>query len=148
MNLTKNFTLEELTASSTAKRLKIDNTPSQKTVNYLQKLADLLQIIRNHYDKPITVGSAYRCEKLNKAVGGAVNSDHKYGCAADIHSLSDTLKDNKELYDLIVKLVNDGIIECRQIIWEYGNDNGPDWVHISINNEYNSNKKNQIVRIR
>lgn len=143
MNITKNFTLEELTKSTTAKRLGIDNTPNEDQMFYLKKLANVLQKIRDEYGKPIIVTSGFRCEKLNKAVKGAKNSDHKYGAAADILSLSDSKEDNKILFDLIVKMATTDQIVLRQIINEYDYD----WVHISINNEFNRRKKNEILHI-
>lgn len=142
MNLTKNFTLEELTASPTAKRLGIDNTPSTEELENIYKLAGVLQKIRDAFGRSIVVNSAFRCEKLNKAVGGASNSDHKFGCAADIESVGD--KYNKQLWNVINKLATNGEIELRQIIDEYGLS----WIHISINNKYNDHRKNQVVYIK
>ena len=145
MKISNNFTLEELTASTTAKEKKIDNTPNDKIKNNLIILVkEVLQPIRNEYGKPIIVSSAYRCDKLNKAVGGAKNSDHKFGCAADIHTISDTKEDNKKLFDLIVEMAKAGRIHCRQIINEYGYN----WIHVSINSEYNSHRDNQILHIK
>lgn len=143
MQLTKNFTLEELVESTSAKNLKIDNTPTDKDITYLKKLAFVLQQIRDEYGKPIVVNSAFRCPKLNKAVGGATNSDHKFGCAADIRCLANTKEGNRELFNLIVEMAKKQKIECRQIIDEYNYS----WVHVAINNEYNSKKINQIVHI-
>lgn len=143
MNLTKNFTLEEFTKSSIAKNHKIDNTPNDTELFYLQELAYVLQKIRDEYQKPIIISSGFRCEKLNKIVKGAKNSDHRYGAAVDIHSLSDNKTDNKELFDLIVKMATTDQIVLRQIINEYDYD----WIHISINNEFNKRKKNEILFI-
>ena len=145
MQLSKNFSLAEMVASGTAKRMKIDNTPNEEVLGNLTKLAqEVLQPIREAWGAPVVVSSAYRCPKLNQAVGGATNSDHKFGCAADIHTLSDKVVDNKKLFDLVVKLSSEGKISCRQIIEEYDYN----WVHVSINNKYNSKKKNQIVHIK
>lgn len=144
MQLSKNFSKEEMINSITAKNLKIDNEPSAKDLEYLTKLADTLQKIRDKYGKPIVVNSAYRCEKLNKAVGGATNSDHKFGCAADIRSVSNTKKDNKALFNLIVNMAAKGDIHMRQIIDEYDYK----WIHISINNEYNKEKHNQVLHLK
>lgn len=145
MQLSKNFSLAEMVASGTAKRMNIDNTPNEEVLGNLTKLAEeVLQPIRDAWGAPVVVSSAYRCPKLNKAVGGVENSDHKFGCAADIHTLSDKVVDNKKLFDLIVKMADDGKISCRQIIDEYGYN----WIHVSINNKYNSKKKNQIVHIK
>lgn len=139
MDLTKNFTLEELTASATAKRLGIDNTPSAEELENLMRLAGVLQKIRDSFGMPIVVNSGFRCRYLNKAKGGAVNSDHLYGCAADIQSVGD--KYNKTLWNHIMRLTERGEIELRQIIDEYNLS----WIHISINSKNNTYKKNQIV---
>ena len=151
MQLSKNFTLEEMVRSSTAKRKGIDNRPADlETLNNLSRLVnEVLQPIRDVYGKPIVVGSGFRCPRLNKAVGGVANSDHQYGCAADIHSLSDTLVDNMELWLVIMKMAKAERIHCRQVIFEYGDTKfGPDWIHISINNSHNGKKDNQVVYIK
>ena len=140
-----NFTLNELTKSATAKRLKIDNTPGQVITENLNRLIkEVLQPIRDAWGQPIIVTSGYRCERLNKAIGGALNSDHRFGCAADIKTVSDTRDDNKRLFDLIVQMSKDKEIVCRQIIDEYNYD----WIHVSINNKYNKYKENQILHIK
>lgn len=142
MNLTKNFTLEELSNSSTAKRLGIDNIPNNEQVNNLRLLCEkVLQPIREKYGKPIIISSGFRCEKLNKAVGGSHTSEHRYGMAADFHSLSDKLSDNKALWDLI-RTMN---LNFGQLIYEYGSDSGPDWIHISYNEK---NNRKQILRCK
>lgn len=142
MNLTKNFTLEELSNSSTAKRLGIDNIPNNEQVNNLRLLCEkVLQPIREKYGKPIIISSGFRCEKLNKAIGGSPTSEHRYGMAADFHSLSDTLSDNKALWDLI-RTMN---LNFGQLIYEYGSDSGPDWIHISYNEK---NNRKQILRCK
>jgi len=71
----KYFTIKELTTSSTATRLKIDNTPTEEVVNNLESLVNnILDKIREAYGKPITVNSGYRCPKLNTAIGGSKTS--------------------------------------------------------------------------
>ena len=142
-DLTKNFSRAEFEASSTAKKHNIDNTIPQKYEKNLKELARQLQIIRDEYQKPIIVASGYRCAKLNKAVGGVQNSDHKFASASDIHSVKDNYEDNKELWDVIIKLAAEGKILLRQIIDEYNLN----WIHISVNNKYNPYKKNQILHI-
>lgn len=144
MQLSKNFTLDELTKSATAKRLGIHNIPTTEETNYLKQLCqEILQPIRDAYGQPIIVTSGFRCLKLNKAVGGAKHSDHMFGCAADIHTVSDTIADNKKLFNLICQLANEGKIHCRQIINEYNYN----WLHVSINNRFNSYKNNQVLSI-
>lgn len=127
MQLTKNFTLEELIKSSTANRLGIDNTPSKEIVSNLTELSILLQKIRDIYNKPIIITSGYRCEKLNKAVGGSKTSQHRLGQAADIRSVSDTKKDNQELFNIILGMMIQKDIEVGQLIDEYNYN----WIHIS-----------------
>lgn len=142
MELTKNFTLDELTKSATATRLKIDNTPSKRIVDNLTELATkVLQPIRNKYGKPIIVTSGYRCVTLNKAVGGATFSQHCQGQAADIKSVSDSVTDNKALFDLIVKMIQNGEIVVGQLIDEHNFD----WIHISTPSTI---KTNQILHIK
>lgn len=127
MKLTEHFTLEELINSPTAKRLNIDNTPSKAITSNLMELSELLEKIRTNYGKPIIVTSGYRCEKLNKAVGGAKGSQHRLGQAADIRSVSDSVEDNKELFNVIVGMVLQKEIEVGQLIDEYNYN----WVHVS-----------------
>ena len=140
--LTEHFTLKELTSSPTAIRFGIDNTPTGEIISNLLELSQLLEKIRTIYNKPIIVTSGYRCYKLNKAVGGAVTSQHLLGQAADIRSVSDSVKDNKELFDIILKMVNNGQIKVGQLIDEYGYN----WIHVST--DHLKNKHNQILHIK
>lgn len=79
------FTLEEFTRSSTAKRLKIDNTPSDEVIRNIEYGVQMvLDPLRRILQTPITITSGYRCSALNKAVGGVSNSWHTKGNAADI----------------------------------------------------------------
>ncbi|MBO4593473.1 MAG: peptidase M15 [Bacteroidaceae bacterium] len=146
--ITRNFSWAEMQASATARRKGFDNTiPASLRPNMINLCTNVLQPIRDAYGKPIIVGSGYRCPKLNKAVGGVSNSQHMTASAADIHSLSDRLSDNRELWDIIITLANAGRIHCRQIIWEYGTLTGPDWIHIAINDAIHSHRENQILTI-
>lgn len=145
MNLSKNFTLQEMTASSTANKHGIANVPgAQEAMNLYKLCNEVLQPIRDKYGKPIIVGSGFRNKQVNKLVGGAANSDHMFGAAADIHTKSDKPADNKVLFDLIVKMAQNGEIECRQIIDEYNYN----WVHVSCNHDKNPYKKNHILHIK
>ena len=81
----KYFTIKELCKSSTAVQKGIDNTPNSEIVNNLEQLVDfILDPLREKYGKPIKINSGYRCDRLNKAVGGSATSQHRYGLAADI----------------------------------------------------------------
>ena len=84
MKKIKYFSLSEFLNSATAKRLRIDNTPTFEVVDNLNKLADYLDGIREKVGKPILISSGFRCPVLNKAVGGVSNSQHQKGLAADL----------------------------------------------------------------
>lgn len=83
IRLTDNFNLSEFVISETASRRGIDNTPPDFAINNLRNTAMLMQLIRNKLGKPITITSGYRCPELNALIGGAKNSDHTRGEAAD-----------------------------------------------------------------
>lgn len=84
MKLTPHFTLAELTASNTAKRLGLDNTPPPEVLPRLVLVAEMLERIRAHLGAPVIVTSGYRGQAVNRAVGGVTSSDHTQGHAADI----------------------------------------------------------------
>lgn len=139
--LSKHFTLYELIRSDAAQKNGIYNIPNIYTINELRRLCEyILEPIRQQIDKPIIVTSGYRSYKLNKFIGGAPNSDHVYGSAADVR-LADG--DNKELWEVIMHLVRNNIIECRQII----DEKNLSWVHVSQNNKKNGYRKNQILKL-
>lgn len=140
MKLTENFTLEELYASPTADRLGIDNTPSPIVRQNLRLLAEsILQPIRSEYRHAIIVNSGYRCQTLNKAVGGAKTSQHLTGCAADIRC-SHTSR--AYLFHLILRMMHAGKIQVGQLIWEYGTAQEPNWIHVSLPS---GTKRNQVL---
>lgn len=129
--LTKNFTLEELTASSTALLKGIDNTPPEGVKGELKKLASLLQTIRDVYGYPIRVTSGYRCAELNATMKrSSTSSQHMLGQAADIVATSG--RTNAHLFSVIKKLIEAGEIRVGQLIWEYGTKKEPNWVHVSL----------------
>ena len=84
MRLTQHFTLSEFTKSGTATRRGIDNTPPRSFLPKLIALAEVLEVIRLHFGgKPVRINSGFRCHLLNEAIGGAVYSEHRMGCAVD-----------------------------------------------------------------
>ena len=142
--LSPNFTLDELTYSATACRLKIDNTPSPEIKASLTNLAkNVLQPIRNKWGQPIIVTSGYRCPIVNKAVGGAATSQHVLGEASDVKAVN--IADNAKLYRLIERMVKSGELTVGQCIWEYGNSKNPKWIHVSLPT---SKHKNEFFRIK
>ena len=138
---TKNFSYDELIASATAKRLGLDNTPTQEEKERLRQLAeDILQPIRDAWRAPIVVTSGFRSEEVNKAVGGVKTSQHRLGEAADIKVGG---KDrNKKLFNLIYKLISQGKIKVGQLIDEYNYQ----WIHVSLPRKNKEN--NQILHIK
>ena len=150
MQISKNFNLSEFTKSGFADTYGIDNTPDQISKDNICRLVnEVLQPIRDEFGEPIIINSCYRCERVNRGVGGSNNSDHKYGCAADIRTESNLLHDNMRLWNCIMQMVKDGKIKCRQIVFEHGRRSiGPQWIHISINHDNNPYKDNQILYIK
>lgn len=144
--------------SQTASRKGIDNSiPNAYRGNMERLCKEVLQPIREKWGKAIVVSSGYRCEKLNKAVGGVATSQHACGSAADIHTVENTLAENGKLWDLITSMAKNGEIHCRQIIWEYGHaarggnmrspDCGPKWIHVSVNDIYHSKQDNKLIYV-
>ena len=125
----KYFTINELTRSATAKRLGIDNTAKKNIRLNLEALGEnILDPLREAWGAPIIVTSGYRCQRLNKAVGGASNSQHLYGQAADIRTVSDRREDNMKLLRKIIEMD----LPFDKLIAEYVDSSGrPDWIHIS-----------------
>jgi hypothetical protein len=129
MQLTNNFTLEELTKSETALRQNIDNTPTEDIVTNLRTLAEkVLQPVREHYGKGVKVNSGFRSMAVNAAVGGVQGgkpSDHTRGLAADIEIPG---LPNAELAQWI-----EANLEYTQLILEFYTQGIPDsgWVHVS-----------------
>lgn len=127
----KHFTIRELTHSATAARLHIDNTPPASIVANLEYLVEVvLDPLREKVGRPVIVNCAYRCRKLNTAVGGASNSQHLTGLAADIHVNGAS---NRMLADAIVR----NRIPFDQLILEKGTPSSPQWIHVSIDRVHN-----------
>ena len=119
MQLSKNFSLTELVASQVATRKGIDNTPAPAIVANLTRLAVLLEQMRALVGAPISISSGYRSPALNKAVGGAANSAHVLGLAADISTTKLTSK-------ALAMLIRQSDIAFDQLIYE------GTWVHIAL----------------
>jgi len=134
MNLSKSFTLNELTKSQEALRLNIDNTPSDEHILNLKILCEnILQPVRDFYGMPLSVSSGYRSATLCEAVGSSSKSQHTKGQAADFEIFSIA---NKELSDWITTN-----LEYDQCILEFWNEREPNsgWVHCSYS--INGNRK-------
>ena len=141
MNLTKNFTLEEMIKSETALRHGMDNTPGENEIGNLKLLCEkVLQPVRDHFGKGVKVNSGFRHPDVNAKVGGSRTSDHTRGQAADIEipgvpnaELAEWIKDN---------------LDYRQLILEFYTPGVPDsgWVHVSYVAE--DNKKEVLTATR
>ena len=128
MQLSEHLSLAEVTRSETAKRSGVSNQPTEAHIANFKLLAEkVFEPIRTHFGKPIHISSGYRSDALNKAVGGSSSSQHCKGEAVDIdmdgsaHGIT-----NKMVFDFIK-----ANIEFDQMIWEFGTDANPDWVHVS-----------------
>ena len=135
MKLSPNFALDELTASETAARYGIDNTPDQATIQNLTRLANALQEVRALLgNKVIIVSSGYRSPELNQKVGGSATSDHCKGLAADFICPSYGTPDE------IVRVVMASAIPYKQVIREFDK-----WVHFSIPEEGEAPRKQALI---
>lgn len=123
--ITMHFTIEELYASATAKAKGINNKPNvQQTINLVYLTAYVLEPLRVAMNEPIKIGSGFRCQALNKAVGGVYNSQHLKGQAVDL-CIDGDMKKGKKWFDYIRKN-----LPFDQLIWEH-NSKGSYWVHVS-----------------
>jgi zinc D-Ala-D-Ala carboxypeptidase len=124
--ISKHISDKEGVYSRTALRLDIDNTPEPYYLVNMQIIAELVfEPLREWVGGPVKINSFYRCKELNLAIGGSSRSQHCEGRAID---LDDTFghKTNAEMFNYI----KDNL-DFDQLIWEFGNDNNPDWVHVS-----------------
>lgn len=125
MQLSKNFTLEEMCASATARQRGIKNEPDiNSIINLTHLVCHILQPLRDAMGESIKIGSGYRSALLNVAVGGVKNSQHKTGEAADLCIDGDLVK-GKKWFNWIKNHC-----EFDQLIWEH-NSKGNYWVHVS-----------------
>jgi hypothetical protein len=139
MQLSKNLALAEVMRSETAKRKGISNMPTPEHIENFKLLAEkVFQPIRDHFGVPIILSSGYRSKALNTAVGGALSSQHCTGEAIDIDMDGTTVK-NAEVFNFIKDNLN-----FDQLIWEFGTDSNPDWVHVSY--ESTGKQRKQILK--
>ena len=139
-NITMHFTIEELYASDTARRLGIHNKPSvREMVNLVYLAAYVLEPLRKAMGEPIKIGSGFRCQQLNKAVGGVANSQHLTGQAADL-CIDGDIEKGKRWFNYIKDH-----LPFDQLIWEHNPKTGSYWVHVSfVFPDFGKNRKNVI----
>ena len=141
MKLSEHLDLAEVTRSESAKRKGISNEPTAEHLENFKKLAEnIFEPIRNHFNVPIHISSGYRSKELNTAIGGSLTSQHCKGQAIDIDmDGSSNGVTNKMVFDFIKANLN-----FDQMIWEFGNSNNPDWVHVSY--ESTGKQRKQILK--
>ena len=134
--ISKHISYKEGTNSVTAIRRGIDNTPNDKQLDNMVLLAEkVFEPLRVWVGGPIKINSFFRCPQLNKAIGGSTKSQHCHGQAIDIDDTYGKVA-NSEMYNYIKKN-----LDFDQMIWEFGDDDNPDWIHISyISEEDNRNR--------
>ena len=136
--ISKNISYKAATKSDTAARRGIKNDPNEQELLNMKLLAEnVFEPLRLHVNGPIIINSFFRSAELNKAIGGSSTSQHCKGEAMDI---DDTLGNmsNADMFKYIKEN-----LDFDQMIWEYGDDKNPDWVHVSY--KENGNRK-QILR--
>ena len=132
--ISKHISYKEGVYSRTATRLSIDNNPDDRQILNMCLIADeVFEPLRMWVGGPIKINSFFRSPELNTAIGGSTKSQHCQGQAID---LDDTFgrATNAEMYEFIKKH-----LDFDQMIWEFGDDDNPDWVHVS----YISTKENR-----
>lgn len=139
MQISKHLSLAEVSRSETAKRRGINNTPSGEHLENFKKLAEnIFEPIREHFKVPIIISSGYRSKELNSAIGGSSTSQHCQGEAIDI-DMDGTSITNAQIFHFI----KDNLV-FDQMIWEFGTDKNPDWVHVSY--ESTGKQRKQILK--
>jgi zinc D-Ala-D-Ala carboxypeptidase len=133
-NISDHITLKEGINSFTAKRKGIDNTPDEYQVTNMYILAHkVFEPLRKWVGGSIKINSFFRSEELNKAIGGSSKSQHCEGRAIDIDDIYGH-KTNAEMFEYIKEN-----LDFDQMIWEFGSDENPDWIHVS----YRSSEENR-----
>ena len=142
MKLTSNLNLAEVTKSATATRKGIANTPTATHLIALKEVAtNIFQPCREHFGKPLAVTSGYRSEALNEAINGSKKSQHSKGEALDLDADVFGGFSNAELFNYIKNH-----LDFDQLIWEFGNNNNPSWVHCSYKTQ--GNRKEVLVAVK
>ncbi len=143
MKLSNYLSLAEVTRSDTAKRKGISNEPTAEHLDNLKVIAvEVFDKVREYFGVPIFVSSGYRSAALNKAIGGSSTSDHNLGRALDLdqdgHGNGVT---NADVFNFIKNT-----LEFDQLIWEFGTDKNPDWVHVGYRK--GANRKQILKAVR
>jgi len=139
--ISKHISYNEATYSPTAERKGITNSPTPDQLQRMVELAaNVFEICREHFNEPIYINSFYRSITLNSVIGGSTTSQHCAGEAFDIRLGHNSTFSNKDLFNFIKDNLN-----FDQLIWEFGNDDEPKWIHVSYKKE--SNRK-QVLKAK
>ena len=140
--ISEHVSYREGVKSNTATRLNIDNTPDSYALSNMSAISiHLFEPLRRWVGGPIKINSFYRSEKLNQAIGGSSRSQHCQGRAIDIDDIFG-YKTNAEMFNYLK-----GNLNFDQIIWEFGDDKNPDWVHMSFIS-FNENRGRALIAYR
>ncbi len=134
--ISKHISFKEAIKSNTALRRGINNKPNDYQITNMVNIShNVFEPLREYVGGPIKINSMFRCEELNRAIGGSSTSQHCEGRAID---LDDTFgyKTNAEMFDYIRKNLS-----FDQLIWEFGDDNNPDWIHVSYISDDENRKR-------
>ena len=143
MKLSKNLSLSEVTKSNTAMRRGIDNNPTEAHIENLKYVAEkVFQPIRNHFGVPIYISSGYRSQTLNEAIGGSPRSFHSHGMALDL----DQDGRNRGVNNADVFYYIKENLPYTELIWEFGDDKNPNWVHVAIAKGREDEKNTKIAK--
>tara|TARA_R100001244_G_scaffold63700_2_gene52828 strand:+ start:344 stop:802 length:459 start_codon:yes stop_codon:yes gene_type:complete len=142
MKISTHISTKEGIRSITALRLGIDNVPGDNELQNMKLIAEkVFEPLRDFVDGPIRINSMFRSKDLNRAIGGSRKSQHCQGCAIDVDDTFGVMP-NSAMFNWIKQNLN-----YDQLIWEFGDENNPDWVHVSyVNPESNRNKCLQAYR--
>jgi len=134
-NISDHISYKEATRSITAKRLGLSNAPTSEHLFNMKIIAKkIFEPLRKFINKPICINSMYRSPELNKAIGGSKTSQHCKGQAMDIDDKYGHAS-NKDMFNFIKNNLS-----FDQLIWEFGTDDNPDWIHVSyVSEEENRN---------
>ena len=134
--ISKNITYNEAVHSNTAKRKGIENIPNENQIANMMTIAEMIfQPLRSYVGGPIKITSFFRSPELNRAIGGSKSSQHCKGQAMDLDDVYGH-KTNAEMFDYIREN-----LDFDQLIWEFGDDNNPNWIHVSyVDKQENRNR--------
>jgi len=134
--ISKHISYKEGVYSITATRLGINNDPSNKQLANMELIAEnIFEPLRKYVGGPIKINSFFRSVKLNKAIGGSSKSQHCHGQAIDIDDTFGVVA-NSDMYNYIKNN-----LDFDQLIWEFGDDDNPNWVHVSYVSEENNRRR-------